>query len=128
MNQTPASVSASKPEATKTIIQPTGTMTFGPGVVKGAVLQGVSRAAAPVTVVTAAAGSSSAIRAIAPQVLAPRLPQSTPGQNIQNIQLPPGTSLTLALPLHVCTVMSIWCTIEIVTAICDLVRSLWCSL
>ncbi|XP_073681732.1 transcription initiation factor TFIID subunit 4 isoform X2 [Garra rufa] len=92
MNQTPASVSASKSEVTKTIIQPAGTMTLGPGVAKGAVLQGVARTAAPVTV-AAAAGSSPAIRAIAPQVLAPRLPQSTPGQNIQNIQLPPGMVL-----------------------------------
>ncbi|KAF4107544.1 hypothetical protein G5714_011908 [Onychostoma macrolepis] len=93
MNQTPASVSASKSEATKTIIQPAGTMTLGPGVAKGAVLQGITRTAAPVTVAAAAAGSSPAIRAIAPQVLAPRLPQSTPGQNIQNIQLPPGMVL-----------------------------------
>uniref|UniRef100_A0A671LVI5 TAFH domain-containing protein n=1 Tax=Sinocyclocheilus anshuiensis TaxID=1608454 RepID=A0A671LVI5_9TELE len=100
MNQSPASASASKSEATKTIIQLAGTMTLGPGVAKGAVLQGVARTAAPVTVAAAAAGSSPAIRAIAPQVLAPRLPQSTPGQNIHNIQLPPGTSLTLALPLH----------------------------
>uniref|UniRef100_A0A8C1G3L9 TAF4A RNA polymerase II, TATA box binding protein (TBP)-associated factor n=1 Tax=Cyprinus carpio TaxID=7962 RepID=A0A8C1G3L9_CYPCA len=92
MNQTPASVPASKSEATKTIIQPAGTMTLGPGVAKGAVLQGVARTAAPATV-AAAAGSSPAIRAIAPQVLAPRLPQSTPGQNIQNIQLPPGMVL-----------------------------------
>ncbi|XP_052425554.1 transcription initiation factor TFIID subunit 4 isoform X2 [Carassius gibelio] len=92
MNQTPASVSGSKSEATKTIIQPTGTMTLGPGVAKGAVLQGVARTAAPVTV-AAAAGPSPAIRAIAPQVLAPRLPQSTPGQNIHNIQLPPGMVL-----------------------------------
>lgn len=86
MNQTPASVSASKSEA---IIQPAGTMTLGPGVAKGAVLQGVARTAAPVTV-AAAAGLSPAIRAIAPQVLAPRLPQSTP---VQNIQLPPGMVL-----------------------------------
>ncbi|XP_026077155.1 transcription initiation factor TFIID subunit 4-like isoform X1 [Carassius auratus] len=92
MNQTPASVPASKSEATKTIIQPAGTMTLGPAVAKGAVLQGVSRTAAPATV-AAAAGSSPVIRAIAPQVLAPRLPQSTPGQNIQNIQLPPGMVL-----------------------------------
>ncbi|XP_016406832.1 transcription initiation factor TFIID subunit 4-like isoform X2 [Sinocyclocheilus rhinocerous] len=92
INQTPASVPASKSEATKTIIQPAGTMTLGPVVAKGAVLQGVSRTAAPATV-AAAAGSSPAIRAIAPQVLAPRLPQSTPGQNIQNIQLPPGMVL-----------------------------------
>ncbi|XP_059385387.1 transcription initiation factor TFIID subunit 4-like isoform X2 [Carassius carassius] len=92
MNQTPASVPASKSEATKTIIQPAGTMTLGPAMAKGAVLQGVSRTVAPATV-AAAAGSSPAIRAIAPQVLAPRLPQSTPGQNIQNIQLPPGMVL-----------------------------------
>lgn len=91
MNQTPASVSASKTESPKTIIQSAGGMTLGPGVAKGAVLQGVARTAAPVTV--AAAASSPAIRAIAPQVLAPRLPQSNPGQNIQNIQLPPGMVL-----------------------------------
>ncbi|XDV51702.1 hypothetical protein PO909_020538 [Leuciscus waleckii] len=89
MNQTPASVSASKSESPKTIIQSAGGMTLGPGVVKGAVLQGVARTAAPATV----AASSPAIRAIAPQVLAPRLPQSNPGQNIQNIQLPPGMVL-----------------------------------
>ncbi|XP_067244343.1 transcription initiation factor TFIID subunit 4 isoform X1 [Chanodichthys erythropterus] len=90
MNQTPASVSASKSESPKTIIQSAGGMTLGPGVAKGAVLQGVARTAAPATV---AAASSPAIRAIAPQVLAPRLPQSNPGQNIQNIQLPPGMVL-----------------------------------
>ncbi|XP_067287530.1 transcription initiation factor TFIID subunit 4 isoform X2 [Pseudorasbora parva] len=91
MNQTPASVSASKSESPKTIIQSAGGMTLGPGVAKGAVLQGVARTAAPATVTAAA--SSPAIRAIAPQVLAPRLPQSNPGQNIQNIQLPPGMVL-----------------------------------
>lgn len=89
MNQTPASVSANKSESPKTIIQSAGGMTLGPGVVKGAVLQGLARTAAPATV----AASSPAIRAIAPQVLAPRLPQSSPGQNIQNIQLPPGMVL-----------------------------------
>ena len=58
-----------------------------PGPAKGAVLQqGVARSAAP-------APSPAGVRAIAPQqVLAPRLPQSSPGQpSIQNIQLPPGT-------------------------------------
>ncbi|XP_077059375.1 transcription initiation factor TFIID subunit 4 isoform X2 [Siphateles boraxobius] len=90
MNQTPASVSAIKSESPpKTIIQSAGGMAFGPGVVKGAVLQGVARTAAPATV----GASSPTIRAIAPQVLAPRLPQSNPGQNIQNIQLPPGMVL-----------------------------------
>lgn len=93
MNQTPASVSASpnKSESPKTV-SPAG-MTLGqqlqsPVVATGAVLQGVARTAAPATV-----ASSPAIRAIAPQVLAPRLPQSIPGQNIQNIQLPPGMVL-----------------------------------
>ncbi|XP_051532481.1 transcription initiation factor TFIID subunit 4-like [Myxocyprinus asiaticus] len=104
MNQTPASVSSgvpSKSESPKTIIQPAaqnispGGMTLGPqlqnpGVAKGVVFQGVARTAAPATV---AAVSSPAIRTITPQVLAPRLPQSSPGQNIQNIQLPPGMVL-----------------------------------
>ncbi|XP_055040116.2 transcription initiation factor TFIID subunit 4 [Misgurnus anguillicaudatus] len=92
MNQTPTSVSASPntSESPKTF-SPAG-MTIGPqlqspGAVKGAVLQGVVRTAAP------AAASNPAIRAIAPQVLAPRLPQSNPGQSIQNIQLPPGMVL-----------------------------------
>ncbi|XP_039529809.1 transcription initiation factor TFIID subunit 4 isoform X2 [Pimephales promelas] len=89
MNQTPVSISVSKSESPKTIIQSAGGMTLSPGVVKGAVLQGGARTAAPATV----AASSPAIRAIAPQVLAPRLPQSNPGQNIQNIQLPPGMVL-----------------------------------
>lgn len=41
----------------------------------------------PVTVAAGAGG----IRALTPQVLAPRLPQTSPGQpSIQNIQLPPG--------------------------------------
>lgn len=103
MNQTPASVSASpnKSESPKTV-SPAG-MTLGPQiqspvVATGAVLQGVARAAAPVTV-----ASSPAIRAIAPQVLAPRLPQSSPGQGIQNIQLPPGTPLSSML-LTLCAV------------------------
>lgn len=118
MNQTPASVSASKSESPKTIIQSAGGMTLGPGVAKGAVLQGVARTAAPATV--AAAASSPAIRAIAPQVLAPRLPQSNPGQNIQNIQLPPGT---------VCLIICVICVVEKVeeiflTPICDLVQGL----
>ncbi|XP_051967855.1 transcription initiation factor TFIID subunit 4-like [Xyrauchen texanus] len=104
VNQTTASVSsgvAIKSESPKTIIQPAeqnispGVMTLGPqlqcpGVAKGVVFQGVARTAAPATV---AAVSSPAIRTITPQVLAPRLPQSSPGQNIQNIQLPPGMVL-----------------------------------
>lgn len=39
----------------------------------------------------AAAAATGGIRALAPQMLAPRLPQATPGQpSIHNIQLPPG--------------------------------------
>ncbi|XP_051528667.1 transcription initiation factor TFIID subunit 4-like isoform X2 [Myxocyprinus asiaticus] len=107
INQTSASVSASsgvqrKSDSPKTIIQPAvqtispGGMTHGlqlqiPGVAKGAILQGAARTAAPATV--AASASSPAIRTITPQALAPRLPQSSPGQNIQNIQLPPGMVL-----------------------------------
>ncbi|XP_056591149.1 transcription initiation factor TFIID subunit 4 isoform X2 [Triplophysa dalaica] len=93
MNQTPASVSAIpvKSESPKTV-SPAG-MTLGPQiqspvVATGAVLQGVARTAAPATI-----ASSPAIRTIAPQVLAPRLHQSSPGQGIQNIQLPPGMVL-----------------------------------
>ncbi|XP_005172945.3 transcription initiation factor TFIID subunit 4 isoform X1 [Danio rerio] len=93
LNQTSAPVTASKSESPKTIIQPAGSMTVGPAVAKGAVLQGVARTAAPATVAAASASSSPTIRASAPQVLAPRLPQSSPGQNIQNIQLPPGMVL-----------------------------------
>ncbi|XP_051957068.1 transcription initiation factor TFIID subunit 4 isoform X2 [Xyrauchen texanus] len=107
INQTSASLSASsgvqsKSESPKTIIQPAvqtispGGMTHGlqfqiPGVAKGAILQGAARIAAPATV--AASASTPAIRTITPQALAPRLPQSSPGQNIQNIQLPPGMVL-----------------------------------
>ncbi|KAA0707765.1 TFIID subunit 4 RNA polymerase II [Triplophysa tibetana] len=93
MNQTPASVSAipNKSESPKTV-SPAG-MTLGPQiqspvVATGAVLQGVARTAALTTI-----ASSPAIRTIAPQVLAPRIHQSSPGQGIQNIQLPPGMVL-----------------------------------
>ncbi|XP_072522434.1 transcription initiation factor TFIID subunit 4 [Salminus brasiliensis] len=109
--QTPTAAGAlgtttTKPEPAKSIIQSavghtavghTATVTLAqqpqlhvsPGPAKGAVLQqGVVRSAAP-------APSPAGVRAIAPQqVLAPRLPQSSPGQpSIQNIQLPPGMVL-----------------------------------
>ncbi|KAL7843585.1 hypothetical protein AOLI_G00250970 [Acnodon oligacanthus] len=102
--QAPApGVLIAKPEPAKSIIQSaaghTTTVTLtqqlqpqlhvSPGPAKGAVLQqGVARSAAP-------APSPAGVRAIAPQqVLAPRLPQSSPGQpSIQNIQLPPGMVL-----------------------------------
>ncbi|KAL7837217.1 hypothetical protein SRHO_G00269280 [Serrasalmus rhombeus] len=102
--QAPApGVLTTKPEPAKSIIQSaaghTATVTLtqqlqpqlhvSPGPAKGAVLQqGVARSAAP-------APSPAGVRAIAPQqVLAPRLPQSSPGQHsIQNIQLPPGMVL-----------------------------------
>lgn len=49
-------------------------------------------AVAPRTPVTVAAGPGG-IRALAPQMLAPRLPQPSPGQpSVHNIQLPPGES------------------------------------
>lgn len=84
-----------KPELAKSIIQSAaGTVAVAqqihvsPGPAKGAVLQqSIVRTAVP-------ASSPAGVRVIAPQqVLAPRLPQSNPGQpSIQNIQLPPGTS------------------------------------
>lgn len=65
--------------------------TGAPAVVgKSPVLQNVTRTSVPSTITTSPAG----IRAIAPQVLAPRLPNAQPNQpNIQNIQLPPGMVL-----------------------------------
>ncbi|XP_030633039.1 transcription initiation factor TFIID subunit 4 isoform X2 [Chanos chanos] len=96
-----------KPESPKTVIQTsaqnvspgaivsTGNVTLGqplqssPTMGKNVVLQ-ATRAATPATVATTPGG----IRAIAPQVLAPRLPQSSANQaNVQNIQLPPGMVL-----------------------------------
>lgn len=101
-----------KSESPKTIIQPTtqtgsptvvaGNLTLGqpmqstlqPGttgaasvVGKSPVLQNVTRTSVPSTITASPGG----IRAIAPQVLAPRLPNAQPNQpNVQNIQLPPG--------------------------------------
>ncbi|XP_036386981.1 transcription initiation factor TFIID subunit 4 [Megalops cyprinoides] len=113
-SQSPASVPVtSKAESPKTIIQTTpqtvapgvaasaGSLTLGqpmqsalqpltPGstaIGKSPVLQNVTRTSTPATV----AASPGAIRTIAPQVLAPRLPQNQ--TNIQNIQLPPGMVL-----------------------------------
>ncbi|XP_035244944.1 transcription initiation factor TFIID subunit 4-like isoform X1 [Anguilla anguilla] len=118
-NQATVSVSASvtsKAESPKTIIQTTppavtpgvvpsaGNLTLaqpigsnlqavtpGSGAIgKSPVLQNVTRTSTPATVATSPGG----IRAIAPQVLAPRLPQTPQNQpNIQNIQLPPGMVL-----------------------------------
>lgn len=113
--QSPASVSVSagsqiiKAEAPKTIIQTapqsltsgvaqnTDNLTHsqqqqsalqpGMGIIKNPVLQSAPRTFTPVT----GAGSPGGVRAVAPQVLAPRLPQTSPNQpNVQNIQLPPG--------------------------------------
>ncbi|XP_063065083.1 transcription initiation factor TFIID subunit 4-like isoform X2 [Engraulis encrasicolus] len=104
-----------KSESPKTIIQPTtqtgsptvvaGNLTLGqpmqstlqPGttgaasvVGKSPVLQNVTRTSVPSTITASPGG----IRAIAPQVLAPRLPNAQPNQpNVQNIQLPPGMVL-----------------------------------
>ncbi|KAJ8360837.1 hypothetical protein SKAU_G00173620 [Synaphobranchus kaupii] len=115
LNSNQASVT-SKTESPKTIIQTTpqavapgvvasaGNLTFaqpigstlqpvapGSGAIgKTTVLQNVIRTSTPATV----AASPGGIRAIAPQVLAPRLPQTPQNQpNIQNIQLPPGMVL-----------------------------------
>ncbi|KAF7693389.1 transcription initiation factor TFIID subunit 4 [Silurus meridionalis] len=106
--QPPVSVSANpavsiKAESPQTVIQSaahTGSPQVSPGAAKGAGLMHATtavRGGAPVTgggapVASAAAGC---VRTIVPQqVLAPRLPQSTPGQpSIHNIQLPPGMVL-----------------------------------
>ncbi|GAA6221820.1 transcription initiation factor TFIID subunit 4-like [Lates japonicus] len=82
----PVSVSAGshiiKAEPPTTIIQSTPQPAVTPGAVS-----------APRTPVTVAAGPSG-IRALTPQMLAPRLPQNSPGQpSIHNIQLPPGMVL-----------------------------------
>ncbi|XP_029104426.1 transcription initiation factor TFIID subunit 4 [Scleropages formosus] len=65
------------------------------GVSKSPVLQSSPRTATPTPVAAVAAAAPAAgIRPIAPQVLAPRLPQATQNPpNIQNIQLPPGMVL-----------------------------------
>ncbi|XP_017306324.1 transcription initiation factor TFIID subunit 4 isoform X2 [Ictalurus punctatus] len=106
--QPPVNVSVSpavpiKAESPQTVIQSaahTGSPQVSPGAAKGAGLMHATtavRGGAPVTgggapVTAAAAGG---VRTIAPQqVLAPRLPQSTPGHpSIHNIQLPPGMVL-----------------------------------
>ncbi|XP_061075660.1 transcription initiation factor TFIID subunit 4-like isoform X1 [Conger conger] len=78
-----------------TLAQPIGSslqpVAPGSGAIgKNPVLQNVTRTSTPTTV----AASPGGIRAIAPQVLAPRLPQTPQNQpNIQNIQLPPGMVL-----------------------------------
>ncbi|MGH0179581.1 UNVERIFIED_CONTAM: hypothetical protein FKN15_020606 [Acipenser sinensis] len=60
------------------------------GIGKGPVVQNVPRTSTPAAV----AANSGAIRAIVPQVLAPRMAQTPQNQpNIQNIQLPPGMVL-----------------------------------
>ncbi|MBN3283900.1 TAF4 factor, partial [Polyodon spathula] len=105
-NPSPASVCASiathvvKPESPKTIIQ-TAPQAMAPsavanagnlslGISKGPVVQNVPRTSTPAAV----ANSPGAIRAIVPQVLAPRMAQTPQNQpNIQNIQLPPGMVL-----------------------------------
>ncbi|KAM6978025.1 transcription initiation factor TFIID subunit 4-like isoform 2-T2 [Aplochiton taeniatus] len=84
-------------DSTKSIIQTTAQATT-PGVLTGAsavksptVVQNVTRTSIPSTI---AAASPGAIRAIAPQMLAPRLAQPQQNApNIQNIQLPPGMVL-----------------------------------
>ncbi|MCI4390041.1 hypothetical protein PGIGA_G00118010 [Pangasianodon gigas] len=106
--QPPVSVSASpavsiKAESPQTVIQSaahTGSPQVSPGAAKGAGLMHATaavRGGAPVTGggATVAAAAAGGVRTIAPQqVLAPRLPQSTPGQpSIHNIQLPPGMVL-----------------------------------
>ncbi|XP_062397741.1 transcription initiation factor TFIID subunit 4-like [Sardina pilchardus] len=104
-----------KSESPKTIIQTTtqtgsptvvaGNLTLGqpmqstlqPGtagtvsaVGKSPILQNVTRTSVPTTITASPGG----IRAIAPQVLAPRLPNTQQSQpNVQNIQLPPGMVL-----------------------------------
>ncbi|MBN3304044.1 TAF4 factor, partial [Amia calva] len=66
--------------------QPTPATAMG----KSPVLQSITRTSTPAAI----AASPGGIRAIAPQVLAPRLPQAPQNQpNIQNIQLPPGMVL-----------------------------------
>ncbi|KAG5281870.1 hypothetical protein AALO_G00049720 [Alosa alosa] len=70
-------------------LQPGTTGTVS-GVGKSPILQNVTRTSVPTTITASPGG----IRAIAPQVLAPRLPNTQQSQpNIQNIQLPPGMVL-----------------------------------
>ncbi|XP_076875041.1 transcription initiation factor TFIID subunit 4-like [Brachyhypopomus gauderio] len=68
-------------------LQPATTNVIGG---KGPVLPNMTRTSVPTTI----SSSTGGIRAIAPQVLAPRVPPPPQGQtNIQNIQLPPGMVL-----------------------------------
>ncbi|XP_022538488.2 transcription initiation factor TFIID subunit 4 [Astyanax mexicanus] len=95
----PLGTTTIKPEPAKSIIHSAagqsvvGHLHVSPGAAKGAVQlqqqQGVVRS------LVAQTPSPAGVRAIAPQqVLAPRIPQSSPGQpSIQNIQLPPGMVL-----------------------------------
>ncbi|XP_031421842.1 transcription initiation factor TFIID subunit 4 [Clupea harengus] len=70
-------------------LQP-GTIGAASAVGKSPVLQNMTRTSVPSTI----SASPGGIRAIAPQVLAPRLPNAQQNQpNIQNIQLPPGMVL-----------------------------------
>ncbi|XP_076012883.1 transcription initiation factor TFIID subunit 4 [Genypterus blacodes] len=73
-----------KTEAPTTIIQSAPQQALTPAVVSA------PRTSTPPMAAVGAGG----IRALAPQVLAPRLPQSSPGQpSVQNFQLPPGMVL-----------------------------------
>lgn len=90
-----ATINGNNSEPLQTVIQThTGSVQVSPGPAKTAGL--IVRGGAPVTGggVSVAAPAAVGVRTIAPQqVLAPRLPQSTPSQpSIQNIQLPAGTS------------------------------------
>ncbi|CAL8325222.1 unnamed protein product [Merluccius merluccius] len=85
-------------ESPKTIVQATAPMVSAVSTVSAlaakspAVLQSV-RTAVPSAIAAAAPGPP-AVRTIAAQVLAPRLPQPQPSApNVQNIQLPPGMVL-----------------------------------
>ena len=95
-------------ESPKTIIQttapistvsavPTGATVAAVTVKSPTVLQNV-RTSVPSSII--AAPGSAAVRTIAAQVLAPRIGQPQPNApNVQNIQLPPGTSSTVTVDL-----------------------------
>ncbi|XP_062400439.1 transcription initiation factor TFIID subunit 4 [Sardina pilchardus] len=71
-------------------------VTTSQGTLQSPLLQTVSRTISPTAVMTPSVVSQGGIRAIAPQVFAPRMPQSgttNPPANVQNIQLPPGMVL-----------------------------------
>ncbi|XP_041945786.1 transcription initiation factor TFIID subunit 4-like isoform X2 [Alosa sapidissima] len=70
-------------------------VTTSQGTLQSPLLQTVSRTMSPTAVMTPSVVSQSGIRTIAPQVFAPRMPQSgtNPPANVQNIQLPPGMVL-----------------------------------